>query len=130
MITTSDIGDIIFAKCKPLGLERYHEDTFPTEELEEERIVIIVKEQGDGTYWERCFAEVNVCVPDKNGVKDRKRLTELERAMKELFRVEVAGSHDNTTFHYRRISGGVFSNPSLRIHFVNTRILFESQKVI
>lgn len=130
MITTGDIGDIIYSKCSSLGIQRYHQDTFPTEELSDERIVIIVKDQTDGKYWERCFVEVNVCVPDRQSLLNRGRVEELERAVKELFKEDVAGSFDNTTFRYRRNSCGVKSDPSLRIHFINTRILFETQKVI
>lgn len=130
MITTSDIGDIIYSKCASLGIQRYHQDAFPSEEIEGERIVIIVKDQTDGMLWEKCFVEVNVCVPDHQRLQDRKRLGELQREVKELFREEVAGSFDNTTFRYKRNSFGVHSDASLRIHFINTRLLFESQKVI
>lgn len=130
MITTTDIGDILYSRCASLGIQRYHKDAFPTEELSDERIVIVVRDQKDGKYWERCFVEVNVCVPDRQGLIDRKRVEELERKVKELFKNKVAGSYDGTTFRYVRNSGGVNSDPSLRIHFINTRILFESQKVI
>lgn len=130
MITTSDIGDIIYSKCASLGIQRYHQDTFPSEEIEGERVVIIVKDQTDGMLWEKCFVEVNVCVPDHQRLQDRRRLAELEREVKELFREEVAGSFDNTTYRYKRNSFGTHSDASLRIHFINTRLLFESQKVI
>lgn len=130
MITTSDIGDIIYKYLKRLDIMRYHEDTFPAEELDDERISIIVKEQVDGRIWDRCFVDVNVCVPDRQGVKNRARLSELERKVKKLFNRDVAGSHDGTTYRFRKHSFAVLSDQSLRIHFINTRILFESQKVI
>lgn len=131
MITTTEIGDILYKKCSSLGIQRWHGDTFPFEELSDERVVIIVKEQNsDGRYWERCFVEVNVCVPDHQGLMNRRRLQELEIEVKRLFKDAEAGSYNNTTYKYRRSSVGISSNPSLRIHFINTRVLFESQKVI
>ena len=126
MLTTTDIGDILYAL---LPGTVFHEDCFPEGEVREERTVIIVKESTAGTFWHKCFAEVNFLVPDRGGRKDRRRLGEIERAMQPLLR-RGSGVRDGTFWRFDLVSFGVTGDRTLRAHYINFRLLFKQKNTL
>lgn len=124
MIVTTDIADILYQDCKAFGIEIVPFGKTLTGELKDERITIHVKGQTPSKYWEKCFCEVNLCVPDL-GVKiaNTLRLKELERKAKELFK-SVTGEFDGTRYHYEIDTIHIEADTALKCHFVNCRILF------
>lgn len=129
MIVTTDIADILFRDCKSFGIK----DIIPfgktiSEEtkkpLTKERITIHVKGQTPGKYWEKCFCEVNLCVPDlSENVANTVRLKELERTAKEKFR-SVTSTFDGTRYLYEVDTITIEADTALKCHFVNCRLLF------
>ena len=124
MIVTTDIADILYQDCKDFGITIVPFGETLTGEITEERITIHVKGQTPSKYWEKCFVEANLCVPDL-GVKiaNTLRLKELERKAKKLFR-SVTGTFDGTRYHYEVDTIHIEADTALKCHFVNCRLLF------
>ena len=129
MIVTTDIADILYQDCKAFGIEIVPFGKILTGELKDERITIHVKGQTPSKYWEKCFCEVNLCVPDL-GVKiaNTLRLKELERKAKELFK-SVTGEFDETRYNYEIDTIHIEADTALKCHFINCRILFNALNV-
>ena len=129
MIVTTDIADIIYRDCKAFGIEIVPFGKTLTGELEEERITIHVKGQTPSKYWEKCFCDINLCVPDL-GVKiaNTLRLKELERKAKGLFK-SVTGEFDGTRYNYEIDTIHIEADTALKCHFINCRILFNALNV-
>ena len=124
MITTTDIGNILYRDCATFGIERFQGDDFPTGEITDERIIIHSKAQQPGKIWKKSFAEVNLCVPDDNRGNARLvRLNELDREAECLD--GVVGEYDGTPYHYSISAKGVEIDSQMRCHYVNVKILFE-----
>ena len=100
-----------------------------TGELKEERIIIHVKGQTPSKYWEKCFVEVNLCVPDLGlNIANTIRLKTLERLAKKHFR-SLSGEYDGTRYHYEIDTIHIEADTALKCHFVNCRILFNALNV-
>lgn len=129
MIVTTDIADILCRDCKAFGIEIVPFGKILIGELKDERITIHVKGQTPSKYWEKCFCEVNLCVPDL-GVKiaNTLRLKELERKAKELFK-SVTGEFDETRYNYEIDTIHIEADTALKCHFINCRILFNALNV-
>ena len=129
MIVTTDIADILYRDCKGFDITIVPFGKTLIGELKEERITIHVKGQTPSKYWEKCFVEVNLCVPDL-GVKiaNTLRLKELERRVKELFK-SVTGEFDGTRYNYERDTIHIEADTALKCHFINCRILFNALNV-
>lgn len=129
MIVTTDIADILYRDCKVLGIGIVPFGKTINGELKDERITIHVKGQTPSKYWEKCFCEVNLCVPDL-GVKiaNTLRLKELERKAKELFK-SVTGEFDGTRYNYEIDTIHIEADTALKCHFINCRILFNALNV-
>ena len=129
MIVTTDIADILYRDCKALGIGIVPFGKALTGELQGERITIHVKGQTPSKYWEKCFCEVNLCVPDL-GVKiaNTLRLKELERKAKELFKT-VTDEFDGTRYNYEIDTIHIEADTALKCHFINCRILFNALNV-
>ena len=129
MIVTTDIADILYQDCKAFGIEIVPFGKTLTGELKDERITIHVKGQTPSKYWEKCFCEVNLCVPDL-GVKiaNTLRLKELERKAKELFK-SVTDEFDGTRYNYEIDTIRIEADTALKCHFINCRILFNALNV-
>lgn len=129
MIVTTDIADILCRDCKAFGTEIVPFGKTLMGELKDERITIHVKGQTPSKYWEKCFVEVNLCVPDL-GVKiaNTLRLKELERKAKELFK-SVTDEFDGTRYHYEIDTIHIEADTALKCHFINCRILFNALNV-
>ena len=129
MIVTTDIADILYQDCKAFGIGIVPFGKTLTDELEEERITIHVKGQTPSKYWEKCFCDVNLCVPDLGiNIANTLRLKELERKAKELFK-SVTGEFDGTMYNYEIDTIHIEADTALKCHFVNCRILFNALNV-
>ena len=99
------------------------------EELKDERITIHVKGQTPSKYWEKCFCDVNLCVPDLGvNIANTLRLKQLERKTKELFK-SVTDEFDGTRYNYEIDTIHIEADTALKCHFVNCRILFNALNV-
>lgn len=124
MIVTTDIADILYRDCKAFGIEIVPFGKTLTGELKEERITIHVKGQTPEKIWEKCFVEVNLCVPDLSPTEaNYPRLKELERLAKKKFK-SVVGTFDGTTYLYEVDTLTIEADTALKCHFVNCRLLF------
>ena len=124
MIVTTDIADILYRDCKAFGIGIVPFGKALTGELQGERITIHVKGQTPSKYWEKCFCEVNMCVPDLGiNIANTLRLKELERKAKKLFR-SVTGTFDGTRYNYGVDTIHIEADTALKCHFINCRLLF------
>ena len=129
MIVTTDIADILYRDCKAFGIGIVPFGKALTGELQGERITIHVKGQTPSKYWEKCFCEVNMCVPDLGiNIANTLRLKELERKAKKLFR-SVTGTFDGTRYNYGVETIHIEADTALKCHFINCRILFNALNV-
>lgn len=129
MIVTTDIADILYRDCKDFGIEIVPFGKTLTGEITEERITIHVKGQTPEKYWEKCFVEVNLCVPDLGvNIANAIRLKALERTAKKKFR-SVTGAFDGTRYLYEVDTISIEADTALKCHFVNCRILFNALNV-
>lgn len=129
MIVTTDIADILYRDCKAFGIGIVPFGKTINGELKEERITIHVKGQTPSKYWEKCFCDVNLCVPDLGvNIANTLRLKYLERKAKELFR-SVTGEFDGTRYNYGVDTIHIEADTALKCHFVNCRILFNALNV-
>lgn len=130
MIVTTDIADILYRDCKGFGIEIVPFGKTLTGELKKERITIHVKGQTPEKYWEKCFVEVNLCVPDlTDNIANTIRLKELERMAKEKFR-SVTDTFDGTRYLYEADTITIEADTALKCHFVNCRLLFNVLNVM
>lgn len=124
MIVTTDIADIIYRDCKAFGIKIVPFGKTINGELKDERITIHVKGQTPSKYWEKCFCDVNLCVPDLGvNIANTLRLKELERKAKELFK-SVTDEFDGTRYNYVVDTIHIEADTALKCHFVNCRLLF------
>lgn len=124
MIVTTDIADILYRDCKAFGIEIVPFGKRLTGELTKERIAIHVKGQIPENIWEKCFAEVNLCVPDLGvNIAHTLRLKALERTAKKKFK-SVTGTFDGTRYLYEVDTISIEADTALKCHFVNCRLLF------
>lgn len=129
MIVTTDIADILYRDCKAFGIEIVSFGKTLTDELTGERITIHVKGQTPSKYWEKCFCDINLCVPDLGvNIANTLRLKELERKAKELFK-SVTGEFDGTRYNYEIDTIHIEADTALKCHFINCRILFNALNV-
>lgn len=129
MIVTTDIADILYQDCKAFGIDIVPFGKTLTGELKGERITIHVKGQTPSKYWEKCFCDINLCVPDLGvNIANTLRLKELERKAKELFK-SVTGEFDGTRYNYEIDTIHIEADTALKCHFVNCRILFNALNV-
>lgn len=124
MITTSDVANIIYRDCAVFGIEIVPDGKTIKGKLTSDRVVIHVHKEQPGTYWNKCFVEVNLCVPDAGRDDgDTVRLTELERSAKNLLR--GSGWYDDSFYRYDISSIGRDRDSSLECYFINCKLLFE-----
>ena len=129
MIVTTDIADILYRDCKAFGIDIVPFGKTIIDELKDERITIHVKGQTPSKYWEKCFCEVNLCVPDLGGkIANTLRLKELERKAKGLFK-SVTDEFDGTRYNYEIDTIHIEADTALKCHFINCRILFNTLNV-
>ena len=125
MIVTKDIEEILITDLSSVidvG-SIYGPDDIPAGKVTSERVVIIPKETRTEKYFNKCFVEVNWCVPDLGDYPNSLRLQEVERVTKPFF--DKVGQFDGTTYRYGIESSGIKRDKDLECHYVNTRVLFE-----
>lgn len=122
MIATGDIATILLRDLKSFGIDTYKKGAIPGGEITTERITINPKEPAPGTYWKKGFVDINICVPDVDGLANTARLTELERLS---FSLRSVSSFDDSTYRYSVYSTIQEQDTALKCHFVNVKILFE-----
>lgn len=124
MITQGDIAKILYKDCKVFGLPVYQKENTPKGKVTKERVVVIPKAGATERYWEKCYVEVNFCVPDIKGQANLVRMDELERlAVSQL--KKKSGIWDSTRYIYRKDNTSREQDTELGCHFVNVRLLFE-----
>lgn len=130
-MTSSDIGDILFLHCSTLSVKDVQRGwNFTKGEVATERVTVTVKPVSGGRAWGKAYAEINVCVPDlPDGDADLIRLAELEREYVGAFGINV-GRKDGVNYRFKRESAGMLDDASLRLHYINIRVLFEFQNTI
>lgn len=130
MIASTDIANILYRDCKEFGIKIVPFGKTLTGELTDERITIHVKGQTPETYWEKCFVEVNLCVPDiRDNEGNTIRLNELERLAKGKFK-SVVGEYDGSRYSYEYDTITPEADTALKCHFINCRLLFNVLNVI
>ena len=129
MIVTTDIADILYRDCKAFGIGIVPFGKTLTGELKDERITIHVKGQTPEKIWEKCFCEVNLCVPDLGmNIANTLRLKALERTAKGKFK-SVIGTFNGTRYLYEVDTISIEADTALKCHFVNCRLLFNTLNV-
>lgn len=122
MITTGDVGNILFKDAKLLGIPVYKKGNIPMWDGNE-RIVIYTKKPVTGKIWKKLFVEVNILIPNLPGEKaNLTRLTEIERIALRHF--DSFGQYDGTSYTYS-CEVSQEEDLELKCFFVNCRILFE-----
>lgn len=129
-MTTSEIGDIVYAHCKRLSVADVRRGwNVGRGEAASERVCVTVKPATLSGRWCRAFVEVNVCVPDIQGEADLVRLADLEREYSAAFGLNT-GVHRGARYRFRREGAGLMDDAAMRLHYVNIRVLFEFINVI
>lgn len=124
MIVTTDIANILYRDCKVFGIEIVPFGKTLIGELKDERITIYVKGQTPETYWEKCFCEINFCVPNlRDNTANTIRLNEIERLAKEKLK-SITDTYDSTRYLYEVDTITIEADTALKCHFVNCRLLF------
>lgn len=125
MIVTTDIGNILYRDCGVFNIEIIASWDKLESELISEKIVIITKSQSPDKFWKKAFVEVNLCVPDLEGITANTiRLNELERQAYSTLD-NVVNSYDSTTYRYSIDSISTEADTALKCHYVNVKILFQ-----
>ncbi len=125
MIATKDIEEILIGDLSELIDVRsiFGPDDVPPGKVTSERIVIITKETRTERYFNKCFVEVNWCVPDLGDYPDNARLQAVDRLLRPA--LDKVGRFDGTVFRYGVESSRIIKDNDLECHYVNTRVLFE-----
>ena len=125
MIGTKDIEEILIGDLSEVFDVKYiyTTDDIPAVIVSRERIVIRPKEIRTETYFNKCFVEVNLCVPDLSGFPDNIRLQAVERTFLPL--LDRVGRFDDTEYRYGVESHQILGDKDLECHYVNARLLFE-----
>lgn len=125
MIVQGDIAKILYKDCETFGLPVYQKENAPKGKVTRERIVIIPKSGTTETYWEKCYVEVNFCVPNlADGSANLIRLDELERVAVSVLK-KKSGVWDSTRYIYRKDQTSREADMELGCYYVNVRLLFE-----
>lgn len=125
MITTTDIGNILYAACAKFGIPVVREGNIGYGNTDSERIVIHPRPLSSGTHWDKGFQEVNFIVPDTiHGDADLKRLGDLERLAR--LSLHAVSRYDGTRYEYRVDQTSIVELRDLKAHYVNVKVLFRA----
>lgn len=127
MISTKDIETVLVRDLSGLfPKERiFVTDDIPDGIVTEQRITVHVKKLSSAIYFNKCFVEVNWCVPD---IGDSPNTPVLNEAERRLMTFEATGEYDGTAYRYELDSTEVLKS-DLKCHYVNARLLFETLNV-
>lgn len=131
MITTGDMANIIAYRCKEFGIPKVMQaDNIEDGEVTEERIVVIPKQQNEGTYWNSTPIEVNVLTPNlMTDFLNLPRLNEIEAQARSIFRHRISGNYDGESYRYTYTTIGRIASKTLRCGWINIKINFETLNV-
>lgn len=124
MIASTDIGDILYAASKNLGIPRYQLGNIPSGTVSSDRMVIVRPKLQEEKYWNKAYPYINIEVPDINGKADITKLQYYERQAYRLFD-DIVGEYDGTSYYYSVDTIGIEDGTDLKCHYVSVRILFE-----
>lgn len=125
MITTQDVSDILYGVCrKEFGINTYHHLMITEGEVLEDRVTIHPKAIQKSMYWNTCFVEVNISVPDRQSRADMDKLQSYSRKAVGILDGE-SGEYDGTAYRYSVFSIDILEDVDLRCHYVNVRVKFE-----
>lgn len=125
MIGIKDIEQILIgdlASLMDVG-HIYVTDDIPDGFVTKERITLHVKTLSTGTFFSKCFVEVNYAIPDA-GDYPSPLLQDAERALRGLLDDDKVGCFDGTWYRYG-VESSHIEKSDLRCHYVNVRVLFE-----
>lgn len=124
MIVSTDIANIIYRDCEAFNLPIIPFGKAVTEQLDVEYITIHIKGQVPEKYWEKCFVDVNICVPDlQENEANTIRLNELERKANNILN-NITGTFNGTIYRYKKDTFSIEADTALKCHFINCRLLF------
>lgn len=130
MMTTSDVGNMIYTIAKNMGISVFLRGNIPGGEITEERVTIHPKTMTDGDTWERCYVEVNINVPDidEKGTENLVRLAEVEKLAKNTFQslvtsFEVDGVKNWCWVDWESVQR--LRDNGLKSGYINVRVLVE-----
>ena len=116
MITSSNVGDILFKDCEGFGIARYRKGN---EKIDPkvERVVIRVQRQQGETVWRKGFGLSEV---DPMTIRE-----ELERLAWQLLDSGYVGEFDGTKYTYRiHSTEPEIADEETKCHYVNVKLLF------
>lgn len=130
MIVTTDIANILYARCKMFGMPVAQGHNIDYDALEPQgRVVVHVREQTPQKIWKKCFAEVNIHVPDVGeGRADLIKLNEIERNAHRIF--DCVSVYDDTYYRLTIAATNILQSKELHSHYVNAKVLFQSLNTI
>jgi len=125
-VTTADIYKAVYTLLRNGSVATiWSGENMPEGEVEQERVVVHVKDISYGRTWSKCFVEVNVVVPDlKKSMANLVRLETLEREYSTLLS-QGTGVVEGVRYRLKRDRVSVIASSQLKAHYVNCRLLFE-----
>ena len=125
----SDIEKIMFDRCIPLFGKVFLKDNMPLEEVQDERIIIIVNNTSSSSkFWFDTQVKVNWCVPDVKGEPATPRVEYAESALQSLY--YGIGDFNGIAFRYKKKTTDTFADSEMRCHIVNVTLNFQHQKLM
>lgn len=141
MITEIDAGHIVYDGFAFMGLERRlkghlvkgeidGEEPLTTERIPDEGMIIIIpkKRSADKTYFNDGAVEVNIIVPDLDG-ETNPQLNGLLRKALDGLKHGIVDVSDGTWYRYSVRSHGIEAESSLKCHYANITLDFETLNV-
>lgn len=126
MITTEDMALILAKTLGDYGMPIYVKGHIPYGNIPADgRITITPKEDSDGTYFNKCFIEVNFILPDVNQEADY-RLDDIERTAYEQFKNGFAGTYEGQWYNITYSHRSREEDEQLKSHYVHLQLLFET----
>ena len=126
MITTEDMALIISRDLQGFGMVTYVKDHIPIGNVEKDgRIVILPKTDDIGTYFDRCFVEVNFVLPDVREEPDI-RLDDIERDAYRLFKDYKAGEYNGQWYNITYSRRSRERDAQMKTSYVHFQLLFET----
>lgn len=133
MMTTADIGNMLFTIVTDWGIPTYQGGNTPIGKVDSERVVIHVKSMSEETEWEKCFADINTLVPDidDKGTENLVRLAEVEAMMKKTLRNLITSFETdiNNWCSVQTESVQKMREEGLKCAYINVRVLVERLNV-
>lgn len=106
------------------GIDVFQKGNIESGSLSKERIVILPTTCAVESHWNKCFVNVNICVPNTDaGKADLVKLNQFERLAYNNF--HKVSDYNGAIYRYSVYSTEIIEDEPLKCHYVNVRILFE-----